>query len=92
MIEAGHTEESERLDDICTCISDPEEIYQSKTSDRSFCVFNYSFTSPGGDPIRAVVKKVSDEEAILSTAHYHASGDRGELLWSANTGGQDEEE
>lgn len=82
MREGGHLQELERIDDVYSCISDPDKVYKSKTHPRSVVAVSETFTSPGGDPLRVPIKVVSPTEAIMSTAHYSGSKDQGELLYT----------
>lgn len=77
-----HPEEASRLVDVCKTIEAPCRIYQSKTDpERSLALINDKVTSTGGDPLRVIVKIVSDSEAIMKTAHFCSSNNHGTLLW-----------
>jgi len=82
-IQDKHPEEFTRIDEVYQTIENPDSVYQSKTNPRSVTLVNNSCTSKGGDPLRVAIKVVSQQEAILSTAHFSSSTDQGQILWSA---------
>jgi hypothetical protein len=77
----GHLQELARIEDVFSCISDPDKVYKSKTHPKSVLAVSESMTSPSGDPLRVPIKVLSSTEAIMTTA-YFASGEHGELLYS----------
>ena len=85
-ISDNHPEEHSRLDDIYQTIEKPDLIYQSKTHNTSVILVNTSSTSASGDPLRVIVKNVSDGTALMSTAYFTSSANQGLLLWTLNDG------
>jgi hypothetical protein len=80
-LKQAHREEFDRLPEVYKTIENPERVYQSKTNSRSIVVVNDRVTSSNsGSPLWVIVKRVSDEEAILTSAYFNRTKNPGPEL------------
>jgi hypothetical protein len=80
-IKEFHPEEFGRLPEVYETIAKPTKVYQSRTNDRSVIVVNDKIVSANSaSPLWAIVKRVSDEEAILTSAYFNRTNNPGEEL------------
>ena len=80
-----HPEEFSRIDDVYKTIESPDSVYRSRTKpENHVTLLNQQCTTDGGDPLRVVVKLVTDGSALMASAYFTGTTNQGEKLWPTN--------